>query len=326
MMKAVVLVDKTNMKIQDVAKPSPKTGEVLIRVVYTALDTAFHEVANRTMVAGSFLHNLKVNPLVAGWHFSGTVESVAEGVGDLKVGDAVYGHLQYCSSTKQGALADFITVPASECAKIPEGIELDVAAAVTTEALTALQGIRDKGGLSKGKSILIIAAGGGVGTQAVQIAKLLEAGTVHAVCSTKDVSNATKLGADLVIDRTKKDVTKTLSAASYDVIFDTTGKYSLMKMGYAMKKGGTFVSTIPHITEYPPFSWIIGGVTGKCSKSLMVKCNRQDLELVGEWLKAGGIIVPIDSIYNVKDINDARQRQDSGKKSGRVVIKIANGW
>ena len=138
MMKAVVLVDKTNMKIQDVAKPSPKTGEVLIRVVYTALDTAFHEVANRTMVAGSFLHNLKVNPLVAGWHFSGTVESVAEGVGDLKVGDAVYGHLQYCSSTKQGALADFITVPASECAKIPEGIELDVAAAVATEALTAL--------------------------------------------------------------------------------------------------------------------------------------------------------------------------------------------
>ena len=58
----------------------------------------------------------------------------------------------------------------------------------------------------------------------------------------------------------------------------------------------------------------------------MVKCNRQDLELVGEWLKAGGIIVPIDSIYNVKDINDARQRQDSGKKSGRVVIKVADGW
>mmetsp|Transcript_2604 Transcript_2604/g.4084 ORF Transcript_2604/g.4084 Transcript_2604/m.4084 type:complete len:94 (-) Transcript_2604:403-684(-) len=91
---------------------------------------------------------------------------------------------------------------------------MDVAAAVTTEALTALQAMRDKGGLSKGKSILIIAAGGGVGTQAVQIAKVLKAGSDHAVCSTKDASIATKLGADLVIDRTKKDITKALDAAS----------------------------------------------------------------------------------------------------------------
>lgn len=324
-MKAVVLVNKTNMEVQEVAKPSPKAGEVLIKVVYTALDTGLHEVANRTMIPGSLLHNLKVTPLVAGWHFSGIVESIAGGADNLIVGDAVHGHLQYSSKTKQGTLSEYITVPASECAKIPEGINMDAAAAVTSEALTALQAMRDKGGLSKGESILIIAAGGGVGAQAVQIAKVLKAGSVHAVCSTKDVSNATKLGADLVIDRTKKDITKALDAASYDVIFDTTGKYSLMKMRYAMKKGGTFVSTIPNITDYPPFSWIVGIATGKHSKSLMVKCNRQDLELVGEWMKSG-MTVPIDSVYDIKDIDDARERQESGKKSGRVVIKVADGW
>jgi len=295
------------------------------KVAYTALDTALHEVANQTMIPGSLLHNLKVTPLDAGWYFSGIVENIAEGVDNLKVGDAVHGHLQYSSKTKQGTLTDYITVPASECAKIPEGINMDVAAAVTTEALTAIQAMRDKGGLSKGKSILIIAAGGVVGTQAVQIAKVLKAGSVHAVCSTKDASNATKLGADLVIDRTKKDITKALDAASYDVIFDTTGKYSLMKMRYAMKKGGTFVSTIPNITDYPPFSWIVGIATGKHSKSLMVKCNRQDLELVGEWMKSG-MTVPIDSVYDIKDIDDARERQESGKKSGRAVIKVADGW
>mmetsp|Transcript_2604 Transcript_2604/g.4081 ORF Transcript_2604/g.4081 Transcript_2604/m.4081 type:complete len:126 (-) Transcript_2604:675-1052(-) len=120
MMKAVVLVDKTNMEVQEVAKPSPKAGEVLIKVVYTALDTALHEVPNRTMIPGSLLHNLKVTPLVAGWHFSGIVESIAGGVDNLKVGDAVHGHLQYSSKTKQGTLTDYITVPASECAKIPK--------------------------------------------------------------------------------------------------------------------------------------------------------------------------------------------------------------
>ena len=201
-MKVIALVDKTNMKVQDSKKPSPKKGEVSIKVAYSVLNTAFHEVAYRTMIPGSLLHNLKVKPLVAGWHFSGTVESIAEDVSDLEVGeDDVFGHLQYASSTRQGILAEYITVSASECAKIPEGIpEMDVAAAITSEALTALQGMRDQGKLSKGKSILIIAVGG-VGSQAVQVAKALKAGAVHAVCSTKDVTKAVKLGANLAIDR-----------------------------------------------------------------------------------------------------------------------------
>lgn len=326
MMNVIALVDKSSAKVQEVTKPSPKEGEVLIKVAYSALDTAFEEVARRTFIPGSLLHNLKVETLVAGWHYSGTVESVAGGVTDLKVGDAVFGHLQYASSTRQGSLAEYITVPALECAAIPESIEMDVAAAVTTEALTALQGMRDHGGLSEGKSILIIAGGGAVGTQAVQIAKILKAGSVHAVCSTKDVSKVDKLGADLVIDRTKKDITKGLVPASYDVIFDTTGKYSFMKLRYALKKKGALVSTIPNITAFPPFSTLIS-ISGKRSKALAVNCNRKDLELVGTWMKSGGIhSVPIDGTYSVKDIEDARKRQADPKKCGRVVIKVAEGW
>lgn len=75
-----------------------------------ALDTAFHECAHRTMIPGSLLHNLKVNPLVIGWHFSGIIESTADGVTDLKKGDKVFGHLQYAGSTRQGSLAEYITV------------------------------------------------------------------------------------------------------------------------------------------------------------------------------------------------------------------------
>ena len=245
---------------------------------------------------------------------------------DLEVGDDVFGHLQYASSTRQGTLAEYITISASGCAKIPEGIKSEEAAAVTPEALTALQGMRDQGKLSTGKSILVIAVWG-VGTQAVQVAKARKAGTVHAVCSAKDVVRAATLGADLVIDRTEQDITKDLKSASYDVIFDTTaGKHSYLKMRYALKKGGTFVSTVPNITVCPPFSWI-ASITGKRSKSLLVNCNRADLELVGEWMKSGEIhSVPIDTTYDVKDIHDAREREESGAKAGRVVIKVAGGW
>jgi len=327
-MKVVALIDKTNMEVQEVPQPSPKAGEVVVKVTFSALDSAFEEVAHRTLIPGSLLHNLKMKPLVAGWHFSGTVESVDENVHDLKPGDSVFGHLQYASSTRQGSLAEYIAVPASELAKVPEGISMDTAAAVTTEALTALQGMRDQGGLSEGQSVLVIAAAGGVGTQAVQIAKALKAAAVHAVCSTKDVSKVKALGADLVIDRTEKDITKALGAASYDVIFDTTeGKYSFMKLRYALKKGGSFVSTVPGITSYRPFSWVVRVLSGKHSKSLMVRSNRGDLELVGAWLKSSDIhSVPIDGTHDVKNIRTARERQESGKKSGRVIVKVEGGW
>lgn len=325
-MKAITLIDKTSFEIGETKKPSPNQGEALVKVNYSALDTAFEEVARRTLIPGSLLHNLKVRPLVAGWHYSGTIQSVAAGVDDLKVGDAVFGHLQYASATRQGSLAEYITVPASECAKIPEGVAMDAAAAVTTEALTALQGMRDQGGLSDGKRILIIAAGGGVGTQAVQIARIMQAGAVHAVCSTKDVAKVEKLGADFVIDRTKKDIVRDLDASSYDVIFDTTGKYSFVKLRYSLKKKGTMVSTIPTITTLPPVSWLMA-CSGKRSKSVMVRCNRKDLASVGAWMKSGEIhSIPIDNVYDIKDFQSARERQKDSKKSGRVVVKVGDGW
>lgn len=326
-MKVIALDKSATATVEGIPKPSPKGSEVLVKVAYSALDTCYEEVARRTLIPGSLVHNLKGKQVIAGWHFSGTVESVADSVTNLKVGDKVFGHLQYSSSTRQGSLAEWITIPELECAKIPAGVKMDVAAAVTTEALTSIQAMRDKGGLSEGKSVLIIAAGGGVGTQAVQIAKALKASIVHAVCSTKDVSNVEKYGADHVIDRTQKDINKDLKSASYDVIFDTTGKYSFMKIKYALKKKGTLVATIPSITNYPPFSLMASPLSGKRCKSLMVCCNREDLELVGAWMNSGGIhSVPIDSIHDVKDIHSARERQEDPKKSGRVVIKVEGGW
>ena len=317
-MKAVALPDKRSCKVVEIPKPMPNSGEVLIKLESSALDTAFHECAQRTMIPGSLLHNLKVNPLVIGWHFSGTIESVADGVTDLKKGDKVFGHLQYSGSTRQGSLAEYITVPVDECAKVPEGIAMDMAAAVTTESLTALQGLRDQGGLCKGKSVLIIAAAGGVGSQAVQIAKAMKASTIHGVCSTKDVDTVKELGADLVIDRNEKNIHKDLIGSSYDVIFDTTGKYSYSKLKYALKKNGKMVSTIPNITTMLPFNR---------SKAVMVQCNKSDLDIIGDWLKSSDICsIKIDSTYSIKDIQEAWERQDGDKRSGRVVIKVEGGW
>lgn len=300
----------------------------MIKVSYSALDTAFEEVAHRNFIPGSLLHDLKVKPLVAGWHFSGKIMSLGGAAAennDLSVGDLVFGHLQYASSTKQGTLAEYITVPASECAKVPSDVALDVASAITTESLTALQAMRDLGGLSEGKKVLIIGAGGGVGTQAIQIAKTMKASEVHAVCSTRDVSKVQALGADSVIDRTQKNITKDLDADSYDVIFDTTGKYSFMSLKYAISEKGALVNTIPGIVT-SLFSCLIPIIYNKQYKSVFVKCNRADLELVGSWLQKGNISCPIDSTHNIKDFENARKRHQEPQKLGRVVVKVEDGW
>jgi len=344
MMKIIELDNKAVASVSNHTVPSPQAGEVLIKVAYSALDTAFEEVAHRKFIPGSLLHDLKVKPLVAGWHFSGKVLSLGAGASDpsvadepaaaaddnndnhdLKVGDLVFGHLQYSSSTKQGTLAEYVTVPALECAKVPSGVALDIASAVTTEALTALQAMRDLGGLSEGKKVLVIGGGGGVGSQAIQIAKAMKASTVHGVCSTRDVSKVQALGADLVLDRTQLNITKDLDAASYDVIFDTTGKYSFTSLRYALRKKGALVNTIPGVvTSF--FSWLIPIIYNKQYKSVFVVCNRVDLELVGSWLQKGELSCPIDSLHNIKDFENAAERQKDPKKSGRVVIKVEDGW
>lgn len=87
MMKAVALLKDGSAEITDIARPEAKRGEVLVRVEYSALDSAYEEVASRTFIPGSLLHNLRASPLVAGWHFSGTVEGTGDGTAGLKVGD-----------------------------------------------------------------------------------------------------------------------------------------------------------------------------------------------------------------------------------------------
>jgi len=326
-MKIIEVDNKATATLGSHTKPAPKEGEVLIKVTYTALDTVFEDVAQRKIIPGALLHDLKAKPLVAGWHYSGTIESLGASSKNnkLKVGDVVFGHLQYAPSTKQGTLAEYITVPALDCAQVPVGVPLDVAAAIPTESLTALQAMRDLGGLSEGMKVLVIGAGGGVGNQAVQIAKAMKASAVHAVCSTRDVSKVGQLGADLVIDRTQQDITKDLDAASYDLIFDTTGKYSFSSLKYAIKKNGALVNTIPGVVT-TLFSWFIRIVYKKSYKSVAVKSKSTDLDLVGKWLQKGDIRCPIDSTHNIKDFQNARERQNSSKKSGRVVIKVEDGW
>ena len=315
--------------VDDVLKPVPAKDEVIVKVKFSALDTALEPIIQKEIPVAYILHKVK-NPLYLGFHYSGIIDTVGSQVSDLKEGDEVFGFLQYEGSQTQGALSEYITIRHDECAVKPKSAGFDVAAAATTEPVTALQALRDKGGLQtkseEQQTVLVIGAAGAVGSAAVQIAKNLFRAHVTAICSTKDVEQVKGVfGAQVVIDRSvNKDYVKTLikEKAKFDVILDSPCVLpsSAIKL---LKRGGTIVTTAPSGTMYLNQMKLM--CSSKRANWIMCKSNRTDLNTVGKLLSDHKLTVPMDSTFNIKDMSKAMAK-NAGRKNGRVVIQVENGW
>lgn len=324
-MNALALKKKgTAMEKIDMDRPAPSDNQVLVEIAYSAIDTSLASLATKDISSG-YIHDMKAKPLVPGYHFSGTIKEIGSKVKSFRTNDKVFGHLQFEPTQRQGAFSEYVVASEDSIALVPasKNVSLPKAAASTVEALTALQAVRDLGGLSQGQSILIIGAGGGVGSPAVGIAKALGA-HVTAICSTKDVARVEKMGADVVIDRSKQNP-KNLKA-KFDVVFDVPTNYSFRRQGMKwLKPGGAFVNTLPGL-EKLALGWLWPVITKTRLETVQVESKKADLELVGNWMVDDQVAIDIDSVYNISDFAAAWKRQDDRQKSGRVVIKVKDGW
>jgi NADPH:quinone reductase-like Zn-dependent oxidoreductase len=372
MMKALKFTYGSTDKITvvQVERPVPTTtaDQVQVKVEYAALgSTSFDQVLNRTW-SGYFVHKLN-NPLFLGWHYAGKVTAVGSGSGAagggaggdmdhanqpqvLAVGDTVLGHLPHSPSTTNGTLAEYVVVPARQCAKYnPSHMDKKVektaatAAAATVEANTAYQALRDHGQLvtklqhysanttnnnnnavaPKDKpTVLVIGAAGGVGSAAVQIAHAMGA-HVTATCRETDVNRVKEWGANVVWDRTSvPNPLHHTKDSTFDIIFDTPNALSPSQAMKALKDDGHYIATLPSI----PFLWgmLLSMFSKKTVSMVEVKPVAADLEQIGIWLTDGTLKVDIDSIFAIKDTAKALQRQRQSGKQGRVVIQVENGW
>ena len=237
-----------------------------------------------------------------GWDFAGTIDSLGEGVTDIDERSPVWGHLAFTCSQKQGAFAEYITIPRIEITVKPDDIPYHVAAASLTITMTSLQSLRDLGRISKAGKLLIIRAGGGIGSVSVGIGKRLGA-HITGVCSTKDVEHVKSLGADEVIDRKKSSPLEVESA--YDVVFDTPAVHSFGQCSKILRPGGAYITTLPN-------GALMTGMLGALFNSkrcyfVQVALKRVDLELVGNWL-SDELDVPIDSRHKIADLGTALKR------------------
>src|SRR3990170_4685911 len=221
------------LQLKDVDKPTPKENQILVKVHAASINAGDYRVMRaepiliRPMVGGL----LRPKDPRFGSDVAGRVEAVGDNVKQFRPGDDVFG----CA---KGAFAEYVLARESYLALKPANVTFEQAAAVPVAALTALQGLRDAGGIQPGQEVLIQGASGGVGTFAVQIAKAFGA-KVTAVCSTRNLEMARLIGADHVIDYTKEDFTQ--NGRQYDLILAANGYHPLSAYKRALTPQGIYV-------------------------------------------------------------------------------------
>ncbi|MFN0182084.1 MAG: NAD(P)-dependent alcohol dehydrogenase [Gemmatimonadales bacterium] len=308
------------LQLGAVEKPVPSDSQLLVRVRAAALNPLdWHYLRGTPYLARIEMGLRKPKNVRLGVDFAGTVESVGRSVTRFKPGDEVFGG-------RTGALAEYLTIRESGSVVLkPAHLTFEQAAAVPVAAITALQGLRDRGRLQSGQAVLINGASGGVGTFAVQIAKSFGA-TVTGVTSTRNVELVRSIGADHVVDYTKENFTT--GTQRYDVIIDNVGNHSLSAFRRVAAPGGKYV-----IIGGPSGRWVdpLPRALGASLLSLFVSqelgffvsdLNQKDLTVLGD-LMAGGKVTPvIDRRYPLAEVREAIRYLETGRARGKVVITI----
>lgn len=252
--------------------------------------------------------------------FAGTVERVGKNIVDLAPGDDVFGG-------GSGALADYLSTSRASVIRKPSTLTFEQAAAIPIAAITALQGLRDKGQIQAGQRVLINGASGGVGTFAVQIAKAL-GGEVTGVCSTANVQMVRQLGADHVIDYTKEDFTR--SGRGYDLVFDAVGNRSLFALrrpltpnGILVMVGGAKIGRIGVglLTSFLQLL-VVSRLVSQKLIFMVAKRNPLDMEAICRLIEAGRLMPFIDRTYPLQETADAVRQLETGHARGKVIVTL----
>ena len=309
------------LRLEEIDRPEARDDEVLLRVHAAGVDRgAWHIMTGLPYpirLAGYGIGAPKTR--VRGREVAGRVEAVGKAVTTLRVGDEVFG-------IGEGCFAEYACASVDKLAPKPRTLSAEQAAAATISALTALQGLRDRGQVAPEQKVLVIGASGGVGTFAVQIAKAFGA-VVTGVCSTTKVDLVRSIGADHVIDYTRTDITNT--GHRYDVILDTGGHRSLRHLRRALtprgtlvivgsETGGRWLGGIDRLLR----AAIISPFVGQKLATLTCSENAQDLIVLTELIESGKVTPVVDRTYPLSETHAAIRYMTEGHARGKVVVTV----
>ncbi len=308
------------LQLEQVAKPTPADDQLLVKVHAAALNPVdWHSMRGSPYIMRLSSGIGSPKDVRVGVDFAGTVEAVGKSVTRFKPGDEVFGG-------GGGSVAEYVLVRETRAVALkPANVSFEQAASVGVAAATALQGLRDHGGIKPGQKVLINGASGGVGTFAVQIAKHFGA-EVTGVCSTRNVELVRSLGADHVIDYTQKDFAQ--GSERYDIILDNVGNRSLADLRRVLEPDGALV-----IVGAGKGHWI--GPLFLALKATVVEpfvdqrlgffvasLEQEDMKLFGELMQAGKVTAVVDRRYPLNEAAQAMEYLETGRARGKVVVSL----
>jgi NADPH:quinone reductase-like Zn-dependent oxidoreductase len=307
------------LRVEEVERPDPADDEVLVAVRSATVNRT--DCAFRVPTPGfvrPMTGLLRPRRPVLGTEFAGEVVAVGAAVTRFGVGERVFG----ANTGRFGTHAEYVCVRQdAPIARVPDGIDLDEAAAIADGAVLALTCLR-WGGVAAGQRVLVYGASGAIGTAAVQLAKHLGA-HVTAVCNTPNVGTVRAIGADEVIDYLVEDFTA--NGCTYDVVLDAVGKHSYRRCRRSVARGGRYVTTdLGPLAQNP----LLAVLTRWSSRRVLMpipRYTREDVEALGRLVEAGRYRPVIDRRYPLEEVVAATRYVETEQKTGNVLLTVRAG-
>ncbi|MFC2106086.1 NAD(P)-dependent alcohol dehydrogenase [Candidatus Bipolaricaulota bacterium] len=314
------------LQLREVAKPTPKDNEILIRVhasTVTAGDCEIRSLKLPLMLSLPMRAYVGIRRpkrmRILGQEFAGTIESVGKDVSRFQAGDEVFG----MSGFKSGGYAEYMCRPEHPkemdgvlTAK-PPSISFHEAAAISLGGLESLHYLR-KANIQRGQTVLIIGAGGSIGTLGVQLAKYFGA-EVTGVDSAAKLDMLRSIGADYVIDYTQEDFTE--SAEVYDAIFDVVGKTPIARAISCLSDTGTYLMANPRVSKILRGRFAARGTNKKIVFGNVVYSTEQ-LDYLKSLVDDGELRIVVDRTYPLEETAEAHRYVETGQKLGNVIITV----
>lgn len=320
-MKAIVYENygsPDQLSLRDVAMPAPRDDEVLVRVHAVSINDWDWGILQGASLLDRLMSGLsRPRQPILGSDIAGLVESVGSKVTQYRPGDEVYGDL----SGQWGGFAEYVCAPYAKLALKPAGMTFAEAASIPQAAMLAVQGLRDIGKLRQGSKLLVNGAGGGVGTFAVQIARLYKL-EVTGVDSADKQDFMRSVGFDKVIDYSREDFTA--NGVAYDYILDVKTNRPVSDYLRALAPGGRYVTvggSIARLLQVLLAAPLVAMAGNKALRIVALKPNK-DLAYVNELFEAGKLKPVLDELHPLAATPEAMRYFGSGKHKGKVVITV----
>lgn len=309
------------LTIDEIPKPVPGDNEVLIRVKATSLNAAdWHIMRGQPRFYRVVLGLARPKYNILGADVAGIVEAVGKNVTQFREGDEVFGDI---AGHNFAAFAEYVCAPEDLVVHKPSVLSFEEAASIPLAAITGLHALRNKGELKSGQTVAINGASGGVGVYLIQLAKN-EGAEVTAVCSTSKIDQAKMLGADHVIDYTKKNFTR--NGKKYDLIIGANGSVPLAEYKRALTSNGKYVGvggSNRQIFEPMLLGPLYSEKNGRTFSQLVFKTTKADLIYLKEQVEAGKLKPVIDKRYSIYEIHEAMDYLEAGHARGKIVLTVS---